>query len=95
MELDLSKIKIKANEIYDEEGLRRAEEALGETISGNKHYNLLDLTLLYDGNDFSNGYVGWVKVVIPLPKGHRDKTFILPETGILTKAVIGKNASAW
>lgn len=22
-----------------------------------------------------NGYVGWVKVVIPLPKGHRDKTF--------------------
>lgn len=75
VELDLSKIKIKASEIYDEEGLKRAEAALGETLNGNKHYNLLDLTLLYDGKDFSNGYEGLVKVIIPLPKGHRDKTF--------------------
>lgn len=75
VELDLTKIKIKANEIYDEDGLKRAEEALGEEIKGNKHYNLLDLTLLYDGKDFSNGYDGLVQVIIPLPVGHRDKTF--------------------
>lgn len=75
VELDLSKITIKAEEIYDEEGLKRAEEALGETIKGNKHYNLLDLTLLYNGKDFSNGYEGLVKVIIPLPNGHRDKNF--------------------
>lgn len=75
VELDLSKIKIKAEEIYDKEGLKRAEEALGETIKGNKHYNLLDLTLLYNGKDFSNGYEGLVKVIIPLPNGHRDKNF--------------------
>lgn len=75
VELDLSKITVKASEIYDEEGLKRAEEALGETLKGNKKYNLLDLTLLYDGKDFSNGYESLVKVIIPLPKGHRDKTF--------------------
>lgn len=75
VELDLSKISIKASEIYDEEGLQRAEEALGETLNGNKHYNLLDLTLLYDGKDFSDGYEGLVKVIIPLPNGHRDKNF--------------------
>ncbi len=75
VELDLTKIKIKAKEIYDEEGLKRAEEALGEEIKGNTHYNLLDLTLLYDGEDFSNGYEGLVQVVIPIPAGHRDKTF--------------------
>ncbi len=75
VEIDISKIQIKAKEIYDEAGLKRAEDALGETLNGNKHYNLLDLTLLYDGRDFSNGYDGLVKVIIPLPKGHRDKTF--------------------
>ncbi len=75
VELDLSKIKIKAKEIYDEEGLKRASEALGEELKGNKHYNLLDLTLLYNGEDYSNGYEGLVQVIIPLPKGHRDKTF--------------------
>lgn len=75
VELDLSKIKIKAKEIYDEEGLKRASEALGEELKGNKHYNLLDLTLLYNGEDYSNGYEGLVKVIIPLPKDHRDKTF--------------------
>ena len=32
VELDLSKVSIKASEIYDEEGLKRAEEALGQTI---------------------------------------------------------------
>ena len=73
--LDLTKIRIKAKEIYDEAGLKRAAEALGEEIIGNKHYNLLDLTLLYDGQDFSNGYEGLVQVIIPLPKGHRNKTF--------------------
>lgn len=75
VEIDLSKIKIKASAIYDKEGLKRAETALGEVLNGNKHYNLLDLTLLYDGKDFSNGYEGLVKVIIPLPKGHKDKTF--------------------
>ncbi len=75
VELDLSKIKIKAKEIYDEEGLARASEALGNEIKGNTHYNLLDLTLLYNGEDFSNGYEGLVQVIIPIPKGHRDKTF--------------------
>lgn len=75
VELDLTKIKIKAKEIYDEEGLKRASEALGETIKGNTHYNLLDLTLLYGEEDFSNGYNGLVQVVIPIPKGHRDKNF--------------------
>ncbi len=74
--IDLTKIKIKAEEIYqDEESIRRAEEALGDAIKGNKHYNLLDLTLLYDGEDFSNGYDGLVKVIIPIPAGHRDKEF--------------------
>lgn len=92
VELDLSNIKIKAKEIYDETGLKRAEDALGETLDGNKHYNLLDLTLLYNGEDFSNGYDGLVKVIIPLPKGHRDKTFScyrLTETdGKVTKEII-------
>lgn len=75
VELDLSKIKIKAKEIYDEESLKRVEEALGMDIAGNTHYNLLDLTLLYNGEDYSNGYEGLVKVIIPLPSGHRDKSF--------------------
>lgn len=75
VELDLTKIRIKAKEIYDEEGLKRASEALGEKISGNKHYNLLDLTLFEGDRDISNGYEGLVQVIIPLPKGHRDKTF--------------------
>lgn len=73
--IDLSNIKIKAQEIYDEEGLKRAEEALGEEIIGNKHYNLLDLTLWEGDTDISNGYEGLVKVTIPLPTGHLDKTF--------------------
>lgn len=75
VELDLSKIEIKAKEIYDEEGLKRVEEALGHKIKKNQKYNLLDLTLLYKGEDFSNGYEGLVKVIIPIPSGHRDKTF--------------------
>ncbi|MCM1172958.1 MAG: hypothetical protein NC393_12645 [Clostridium sp.] len=73
--LDLTKIKVKASEIYDEAGLKRLEEALGRKIKPNQHYNLLDMTLLYDGNDFSNGYEGLVQVKIPIPAGHRDKTF--------------------
>ncbi|MCM1500926.1 MAG: Ig-like domain-containing protein [Clostridium sp.] len=92
VELDLSNIKIKAREIYDEAGLKRAEAALGETLNGNKHYNLLDLTLLYNGKDFSNGYEGLVKVIIPLPKGHRDKTFscyrLTEKGGKMTKEFI-------
>lgn len=92
VELDLTKIKIKAEAIYDEEGLKRAEEALGEEIKGNKHYNLLDLTLLYKGEDYSNGYKGLVQVIIPLPKGHRDKTFscyrLIEVDGKMTKEVI-------
>lgn len=92
VELDLSKIKIKAKEIYDEEGLQRASEALGETISGNKHYNLLDLTLLYNEEDFSNGYDGLVQVIIPIPAGHRDKTFscyrLTEVNGKMTKELI-------
>lgn len=72
---NISNIKIKAKEIYDEAGLKRAEEALGEEIIGNKHYNLLDLTLWEGDTDISNGYDGLVKVIIPLPTGHRDKTF--------------------
>lgn len=75
VEIDLSKIKIKAKEIYDEEGLQRASEALGEKIAGNKHYNLLDLTLFEGDRDISNGYEGLVQVIIPLPKGHRNKKF--------------------
>lgn len=72
---NIDNIKIKAKEIYDEEGLKRAEEALGEEIIGNKHYNLLDLTLWEGNTDISNGYEGLVKVTIPLPTGHLDKTF--------------------
>ncbi|MCM1417911.1 MAG: hypothetical protein NC084_04325 [Bacteroides sp.] len=90
--LDLTKIKIKAKEIYDEAGLKRAEEALGEEIVGNKHYNLLDLTLLYNDEDFSNGYEGLVQVIIPIPKGHREKTFycyrLTEVNGKMTKEVI-------
>lgn len=92
VELDLTKIKIKAKEIYDEEGLKRAAEALGEEIAGNKHYNLLDLTLLYNGEDFSNGYEGLVQVIIPIPAGHRDKTFscyrLTEVNGKMTKELI-------
>lgn len=73
--LDLSKVKIKAREIYDEEGIKRAEEALGTEISANKKYSLLDLTLINGDKDYSNGYDGLVEVVIPIPKGHRGKTF--------------------
>lgn len=73
--LDLSKVKVKAREIYDEEGIKRAEEALGTEISANKKYNLLDLTLINGDEDYSNSYDGLVEVVIPIPKGHRDKTF--------------------
>lgn len=91
--IDLSKIKIKAEEIYqDEESIRRAEEALGDVIKGNKHYNLLDLTLLYDGEDFSNGYDGLIKVIIPIPTGHRDKEFycyrIVDNNGTPEKEII-------
>lgn len=73
--LDLSKVKVKAREIYDEEGIKRAEEALGTEISANKKYSLLDLTLINGDQDYSNGYDGLVEVVIPIPKGHRGKTF--------------------
>ncbi len=73
--LDLTDIKVKANEIYDGEGLERAEEALGIEIVGKKHYNLLDITLLQGDKDISNGYDGLIKVVIPIPKGHKDKEF--------------------
>lgn len=73
--LDLSKVKVKAKEIYDEEGIKRAEAALGTEISANKKYSLLDLTLINDDQDYSNGYDGLVEVVIPIPKGHRGKTF--------------------
>lgn len=73
--LDLSKVKVKAREIYDEEGIKRAEEALGTEISANKKYSLLDLTLINGDKDYSNVYDGLVEVVIPIPKGHRGKTF--------------------
>lgn len=73
--LDLSKVKVKAREIYDEEGIKRAEEALGTEISANKKYSLLDLTLINGDKDYSNGYDGLVEVVIPIPKEHRGKTF--------------------
>lgn len=73
--LDLSRIKVKAREIYDEEGIKRAEAALGTEISANKKYSLLDLTLLNGDQDYSNGYDGLVEVVIPIPAGHRNKTF--------------------
>lgn len=73
--LDLSKVKVKAKEIYDEEGIKRAEEAFGTEISANKKYSLLDLTLINGDKDYSNGYDGLVEVVIPIPKGHRGKTF--------------------
>lgn len=73
--LDLSKVKVKAREIYDEEGIKRAEEALGTEISANKKYSLLDLTLINGDKDYSNGYDGLVEVVIPIPKGNRGKTF--------------------
>ena len=74
-EIDLSDVKIKAQAIYDEEGLRRAEEALGTVLDGNTHYNLLDLTLLYKGEDFSNGYEGLIQVRFKIPDGHKNKTF--------------------
>lgn len=73
--LDLTKIQVKAKEIYDEEGVARAEAALGTEISLNKHYNLLDLTLIHNDKDISNDYDGLVEVVIPIPAGHRDKDF--------------------
>lgn len=92
-ELNLTKkLEVKASAIYDEAGLKRASEALGTTISGNTHYNLLDLTLLYDGKDFSNGYEGLVQVIIPIPEGHRDKTYtcyrLVEKNGKMTKEII-------
>lgn len=91
--LDLTKIEIKAEEIYDEEGLERVSEVLGEEINGNKHYNLLDLTLIYDGEDFSDRYDGLVEVIIPIPTGHLDKEFycyrlVEDENGNLIKEII-------
>lgn len=92
VEIDLSSIKVKAKEIYDEEGLKRAEEALGKEIAGNKHYNLLDLTLWEGDKDISNSYDGWVQVIIPLPKGHRHKVFscyrLTEVDGIMKKEII-------
>lgn len=92
VELDLSEISLKAEEIYDEDALKRASEALGKPISGNRKYNLLDLTLLYKGEDFSNGYEGLVQVKIEIPKGHRDKTFscyrLTEVDGVMTKELI-------
>lgn len=76
VELDIKKLVAKASEIYDEAGLKRLEEALGHKIKKNQKYNLLDIALLYDGKDFSNEYKGLVKVIIPIPSGHRDKTFV-------------------
>ena len=77
--LDLTKIKVKAKEIYNEDGLKRAEEALGTELIANKHYNLLDLTLVMDSGkeetDISDKYAGLVEVTIPIPTGHRNKTF--------------------
>ncbi len=73
--INLADIKIKAREIYDEEGIARVEEALGESINKNKQYNILDLTLWNGDKDYSNGYDGLVEVIIPIPSGHRDKTF--------------------
>jgi len=52
----------------------------------------MDLTLLYKEEDFSNSYEGLVQVIIPLPKGHRDKTFscyrLTEINGKMTKEVI-------
>ncbi len=73
--LDLSLIKVKANEVYDEEGLARAEAALGTEIVGKTHYNLLDITLMYGEKDYSKGYDGLVEVQIPIPPGHQDEEF--------------------
>lgn len=92
IEFDLSKIRVKAKEIYDEEGLKKAEEALGKEINGNRHYNLLDLTLWEGDKDISNDYDGLVQVIIPLPNGHRDKLFscyrLTEVDGIITKEII-------
>lgn len=73
--LDLSDIKVKAKEIYDAEGIAKAEAALGQDIIANKYYNLLDITLMSGTTDISNSYDGLVKVIIPIPTGHRDKNF--------------------
>lgn len=73
--IDLTDVKVKANEIYDGEGLTKAELALGQEIVGNKHYNLLDITLMKGTDDISEKYDGLVKVLIPIPAGHRDKEF--------------------
>ena len=73
--IDLTDIKVKANEIYDGEGLARAEAALGQEIVGKKHYNILDITLISGTTDISNKYDGLVKLLVPIPEGHRDKEF--------------------
>lgn len=91
--IDITNIKIKAKEIYDEEGLARASEALGTEIVGKKHYNLLDLTLFNGNKDISNEYDGLVEVIIPIPKGHVDKQFycyrlVENEDGSMTKEII-------
>ncbi len=73
--LDISKIKVKASAIYDDEGIKRAETALGTTIKGNKNYSLLDLALYNGDTDISDKYDGLVQIAIPIPPGHKGKTF--------------------
>lgn len=81
-----------AKDIYDEEELKKAEEALKGELEGGKHFNLLDITFFYNGKDFSNGYIGSVRVTIKLPFGHLEKDFALyrlTETdGKVTKEII-------
>lgn len=68
---------VEAKDIYEEEELEKAEEALKEELKGGKHFNLLDITFFFNGKDFSNEYIGLVRVTIKLPFGHLDKTFAL------------------
>lgn len=75
--LDLDKLKIKAEEIFDSnEFVNKAKEILGDLIEGdNKHVNLLDLSLLYGDEDYSDRYDGLIEISIAVPAGHKDKQF--------------------
>ncbi|MDE7234599.1 MAG: hypothetical protein K2N29_06000, partial [Ruminiclostridium sp.] len=75
--IDPAKIKLGAKEIFDTNTLKKVKKALGTEIIGNKHFNLLDLTLRAGSTDISDCYDGFVSVTIAIPTGYKGKDFKL------------------
>lgn len=84
-ELDLEKIEIKAKEIFSEEPINKAKEAIarkladgeGNSDSENRQVILMDLSLWHGANDISEQYEGLVQVSISIPKNQLGKEISL------------------